>query len=116
MIRSLLTPVIVLPLLGVILLLFAVVFNCTKSCVRYGSLCRLLCLGIIAGCAAGLVGEFLYDFVERWLFRNVPSRSLMRLIDVIFDGGYAKILGALSGAAAAVWFWCEHRERFPDVR
>lgn len=114
--RSLLTPVIIVPLLGVILLLLGIAFNCSKSCVRYASLCRLLCLGIVAGCAAGLFGEYLYDFVERWLGRNVPVRSLTRMIDAIFNHGYARILGALSGAAAAVWFWCEHRGRFPDVR
>ena len=114
--HALLTPLFSVTVLGLVLLLLGLVFDCAKPCRRYVSLCRLLCLGIILGCAAGLIGEITYDFVERWLFQNVPSRSLMTLVDNIFDQGYAKILGALSGAAGAVWFWWGHRERFPDVR
>ena len=114
--HPLLTPFFIVPMLGLVLLLLGAVFDCSKRCVEYAPLCRFLCLGIIVGCGGGLLGEFAYDFVERWLFQNVPSRSLMTLVDSIFDKGYARILGTLAGAAAAVWFWCSHRERFPNVR
>jgi H+/Cl- antiporter ClcA len=99
------TPVVIVALLALILLLLRLVFDCIKPCARFAPLCHFLCLGIILGCVAGLTGEFAYDFIERWLFRNLPSPSLARLIDVIFDLGYARYLGIISGAAAAVWIW-----------
>jgi glycerol uptake facilitator-like aquaporin len=114
--HSLLTPFFIVTVLGLVLLLLALVFDCIKPCRTYAPLCRFLCLGIILGCVAGLAGEFAYDFVERWLFQNVPSRSIMNFVDAIFDHGYPRILGSLAGAAAAVWFWHASRLKFEQLQ
>jgi len=105
MARSLLAPLILIPFIGLVLLSLGYLFDTIKPCRRFAPLCRFMCLGIILGCTAGLAGEFAYDFIERWLFRNLPFRTVANLIDVVFDLGYARYLGALSGAAAAIWFW-----------
>ena len=116
MTRSLLTPIILVPLIGVVLVLLGYLFDGIKPCRRFAPLCRFMCLGIILGCTAGLLGEFAYDFVERWLFRNLPVRAVTRLIGVVFDLGYARYLGILYGAAAAIWFWYMRAEKLPDTR
>jgi|SRR5688572_1198029 len=116
MTRSLLTPVVLVPMIGVVLVLLGYVFEGIKPCRRFAPLCRFMCIGIIVGCTAGLFGEFVYDFVERWLFRNVPIRSVMRLIDVVFDLGYARYLGIVAGAVGAIWFWYVRSEALGDSR
>jgi hypothetical protein len=113
--HPLLTPFFIVTVLGLVLLLLGLVFEGIKPCVKYAPLCRLLCLGIILGCVGGLMGEFTYDLVERWLFQNVPSRLVMNFVDAVFDHGYARILGSLAGAAAAVWFWHASRLKFEQL-
>ena len=103
--QSVMSPVLIVAVLCSVLLLLGVIFNCIKPCARLASLCQFLCLGIIVGCAAGVIGEFAYDFVERWLLRVLPGRSLVRLIDVIWDAGYGRYLGMILGAGVALWFW-----------
>lgn len=105
MTRSLLSPVILFPVIGLILVLLGHLFEAIKPCRRFAPLCRFICLGIILGCTAGLAGEFAYDFVERWLFQNIPIPSVLTLIDIVFDLGYARYLGAFAGAAGAIWVW-----------
>ena len=87
MTHSLLNPVIIIPVIGLVLVLLGYIFDHTKSCRRFAPLCRFLCLGIILGCAVGLIGEFIYDFIERWLFQTLPVRAVTRAIDVVFDQG-----------------------------
>jgi hypothetical protein len=92
-------------LTGLFLFLLGCGFAYIPSCRRFAPLCQFMCLGLILGCMAGLMGEFGYDFIEKWLSRNLPIRPLARLIDLVYDGGYARYLGTLCGAAAAIWFW-----------
>lgn len=92
-------------IIALFFILLGRVLNCIPSCRRFASLSHFISLGVIVGCTAGVVGEFGYDFIERWLFRTVPIRSLTNFIDSVFDGGYAPLLGMISGAAAGIWFW-----------
>jgi hypothetical protein len=110
------SPIILIVLIGLGLVLLSYLFDAIKPCRPFAPLCRFICLGIIVGCAAGLIGEFAYDFIERWLSRNLPIRSVARLIDVVFGFGYARYLGLLAGAAAAIWFWYTRPEQLPDTK
>jgi len=69
MTHSLLNPVVLISLIGLVLVLLGYLFDAIKPCRRFAPLCRFLCLGIIVG----LLGEFTYDSIERWLSQNLLS-------------------------------------------